>query len=62
MKRVEIDLKEDERATLKAMCSSGVAPVRVLQRAQILLSLDQGILDQQIAAVLQLERTRIWRV
>jgi Homeodomain-like domain len=62
MKRVEIDLKEDERAILKAMCSSGVAPVRVLQRAQILLSLDQGILDQQIAAVLQVERTRIWRV
>jgi hypothetical protein len=48
--------------TLKAMCSSGVAPVRVLQRAQILLALDQGILDQQIAAVLQVERTRIWRV
>jgi hypothetical protein len=62
MKRVEIDLKEYERAILKAMCSSGVAPVRVLQRAQILLSLDQGFLDQQIAAVLQVERTRIWRV
>lgn len=62
MKRVEIHLKEDERETLKAMCSSGVACVRVLQRAQILLSLEQGILDQQIAAVLQVERTRIWRV
>ena len=44
------------------ICSSGVAPVRVLQRAQILLALDQGIQDQQIAAVLQVERTRIWRV
>jgi hypothetical protein len=33
-----------------------------LQRAQTLLALDQGILDQQIAAVLQIERTRIWRV
>lgn len=62
MKRVEIQLKEDEREKLKAMCSSGVAPVRVLQRAQILLSLDQGIQDQQIAAVLQVERTRIFRV
>lgn len=62
MKRVEIQLKKDERERLKAMCSSGVAPVRVLQRAQILLSLDQGILDQQIASVLQVERTRIWRV
>ena len=62
MRRVEIQIKDDERETLKAMCSSGVAPVRVLQRAQILLALDQGILDQQIAAVLQVERTRIWRV
>ncbi len=62
MKRVEIHLKEEERARLKAMGSSGVASVRVLQRAQILLSLDQGIQDQQIAAVLQVDRTRIWRV
>lgn len=62
MKRVEIHLKDDERETLKTMCSSGVASVRVLQRAQILLALDQGIQDQQIAVVLQVERTRIWRV
>lgn len=62
MKRVEIRLKEDERATLEGMCSSGVWPVRVIQRAQILLALDRGILDQEIAAVLQVERTRIWRV
>lgn len=62
MKRVEIHLKEDERAALEAMCSSGVWPVRVIQRAQILLALDRGILDQAIAAVVQVERTRIWRV
>jgi transposase len=62
VRRVEIHLKEDERERLKTICSSGVAPVRVLQRAQILLALDQGIQDQQIAAVLQVERTRIWRV
>ena len=62
MKRVEIQLKEDERDRLNAMCSAGVTSVRVLQRAQILLSLDKGIQDQQIAAVLQVERTRIWRV
>jgi hypothetical protein len=62
MKRVEIQLKQDERENLKAMCSSGISPVRVLQRAQILLSLEQGIQDQQIASVLQVERTRIWRV
>lgn len=62
MQRVEIQLKQDERDRLKTICSSGVCSVRVLQRAQILLALDQGIADQQIAAVLQLERTRIWRI
>lgn len=62
MRRIEMHLKDDEREMLKAMCSFGVAPVRVLQRAQLLLALDQGLLDQQIAAVLQVERTRIWRV
>jgi transposase len=62
MKRVEIHLKQNEREPLKAMCSSGVLSVRVLQRTQILLALGQGIVDQQIAAVLQIERTRIWRV
>lgn len=62
MRRVEIHLKDDERERLKAICSSGVAAVRVLQRAQILLALDQGILDQEIAAVVHVERTRIWRV
>ena len=36
-----------------------VAAGRVLPRAQILLALDQGILDQQIAGIVQVERTRI---
>jgi putative transposase len=62
MKRTEIQLEPEEREILKAMCSSGVASVRVLQRAQTLLALDQGIQDQQIAVVLQIERTRIWRL
>ena len=62
MKRAEISLKADERAQLKAICTAGICPVRVLQRAQILLALDQKILDQQIATVLQIDRTRIWRV
>jgi hypothetical protein len=62
MKRVEISLKDEERKTLERMCSSGVRSVRCVQRAQILLSLDKGIKDTQIAAVLNVERTRIWRV
>lgn len=61
MQRVEIHLTNDERTTLEAMCSSGVNQVRSLQRAHILLALDKGIQDQQIADVLNIERTRIWR-
>ena len=61
MQRVEIHLKNDERIKLEAMCSSGVSQVRSLQRAQILLAVDKGIQDQQIADVLNIERTRIWR-
>jgi hypothetical protein len=61
MKRKEIELSEEERKSLKVMCSLGVLPVRVLQRAQILLALDQGVEDRQIVSVLQVERTRIWR-
>ncbi len=62
MKRTEIHLKQHERESLKAMCSSGIVSVQVLQRAQTLLALDQGILDQQIADVLQIGRTCIRRV
>lgn len=62
MKRSEIFLKAEEREHLEMMCSSGVCQVRSLLRAQILLALHKGISDQQIAAVLNVERTRIWRV
>jgi putative transposase len=62
MKRSEIVLKAKELEHLERMCSSGVCQVRCLQRAQILLALHKGISDQQIAAVLNVERTRIWRV
>jgi transposase len=61
MRRVEIHLKDEERGQLQQMSSIGVCPVRPLQRAQVLLALDKGISDWQIAEVLNLERTRIWR-
>ena len=62
MKRVEIHLKDEERGRLEDMSSTGVCKVRPLQRAQVLLALDRGILDQQIADVLNIDRTRIWRI
>ena len=62
MERVEIVLNEEERLRLEKMSTSGSCKVRCLQRAQVLLALDRGVLDHQIAEVLNLERTRIWRI
>ena len=36
--------------------------VRTLQRAQVLLALDRGVLDAEITKVLGIDRTRIWRI
>jgi Homeodomain-like domain len=62
MQRVEIRLKPEEKAQLERLCAAGMIQVRPLQRAQILLALDKGIKDGVIASVLNVERTRIWRV
>lgn len=62
MQRVEIHLQAEERDYLATKSSTGVCPVRVLQRAQVLLALDKGVLDGQISEVLNVERTRIWRI
>ncbi len=62
MERIEIELKADERALLEEMSTGGSCKVRTLQRSQVLLALDRGVLDHQIAEVLNLDRTRIWRI
>lgn len=62
MQRVKIQLTEPERDQLEILSSTGSGLVRTLQRAQVLLALDRGILDQHIAEVLNLDRTRIWRI
>ncbi|XHX76349.1 MAG: helix-turn-helix domain-containing protein [Stenomitos frigidus ULC029] len=62
MKRVEIKLAEGERTVLERVSTQGVRSVREVTRAQILLALDRGLLDQMISEVLGIERTRIWRI
>lgn len=62
MPREEIELKEDERRELERLSTSGVSSVRTLQRAQVLLALDRGVLDIDITKVLGIDRTRIWRI
>jgi putative transposase len=62
MKRVEIQLTDQERRHLETISSTGSSLARTIQRAQVLLALDRGIADQTIAEVLNLDRTRIWRL
>lgn len=62
MKREEIELKEPERKELALLSTSGMCSVRTLQRAQVLLALDRGVLDIDIIKVLGIDRTRIWRI
>ena len=62
-KRYIVDLTADERAALLALLTKGVAPVRRLTRARILLLADEGGTDPEIAAALHVhpatvERTR----
>lgn len=62
MKRVEITLKDEERHHLVLLSTSGTCQVRTLQRAQVLLALDRGVLDSHITEVLGIDRTRLWRI
>lgn len=62
MKREKITLKAEERRELALLSTSGVCSVRTLQRAQVLLALDRGVLDIEITQVLGIDRTRIWRI
>jgi transposase len=62
-KRYIVDLTADERAALLALLTKGVAPVRRLTRARVLLLADEGATDREIAAALHVhpatvERTR----
>jgi len=62
-KRYIVDLTAAERAALLALLTKGVASVRRLTRARILLLADEGATDREIAAALHVhpatvERTR----
>jgi transposase len=60
-KRYIVDLSEDERGALLALLGKGVASVRKLARARILLLADAGRTDQEIAAALHVHRVTVER-
>jgi len=61
MQRKRVKLKSSEIEFLKAFKSSGKRSQREYDRANILLLLDKGKSDAEIADFLDVERTTIWR-
>ena len=61
MRQTKIQLTEEERVTLKSFRSKGQHMTREVNRAHILLALDQNVPEKHIMLVLGVGRTAIWR-
>lgn len=61
MRQTELRLTEEDRALIDGIRSKGLHQAREVNRAHVLASLDQGIPEAQIMAVLGIGRTALWR-
>lgn len=61
MKQTELHLSKHDRSVIQEIRSKGLHQAREVNRAHILCSLDQGIPEAQIMAVLGVGRTAVWR-
>jgi transposase len=61
MRQTELRLSEDDRAVINGIRTKGLHQAREVNRAHVLASLDQGIPEAQIMAVLGIGRTAVWR-
>lgn len=61
MRQTELHLTEDDRAVIDGIRSKGLHQAREVNRAHVLASLDQGVPEAQIMAVLGIGRTAVWR-
>lgn len=59
--RYIVKLNDEERSELKALVTGGKAAVRKLKRAQILLAADAGRQDEDIAAILGVGTSTVYR-
>ena len=57
-----INLKEEERKELKRYLRKGKSPARSLTRARILLLVDEGREDQEIAEILKVSKSTVSRI
>jgi hypothetical protein len=61
MRQTELNLREEDRSVIEAIRSKGLHQAREVNRAHVLSSLDRGIPETQIMAVLGIGRTAVWR-
>lgn len=61
MRQTELHLTDEDRELIESYCAKGLRPARAVNRAHILSSLDRGIPEARIMAVLGVGRTAIWR-
>ena len=61
MRQTELNLSEEDRSVIEAIRSKGLHQAREVNRAHVLSSLDRGIPQAQITAVLGIGRTAVWR-
>lgn len=62
MKRYRVQLTKKERVELQKLISSGVAPVRKITRARILLKVDEGLTKTEISQMLEVTNNTITNV
>jgi hypothetical protein len=61
MRKTEMHLTEEDRTALKSFRSKGLHLAREVNRAHILLALDEKVREAFIVQVLGVGRTAIWR-
>ena len=61
MRQTELHLSEEDRAVISDIRAKGPHQAREVNRAHVLASLDQGVPEAQIMAVLGIGRTAVWR-
>jgi transposase len=61
MKQTELHLSTADRIVLDGFRGKGVHPAREVNRAHLLMALDDGVAEATICQVLGLGRTALWR-
>ena len=61
MRQTELHLTDEDRSVVDEIRSKGVHQSREVNRAHVLSSLDRGVPETQIMAVLGMGRTAVWR-